>query len=52
MERSMSSCGPSTGNVSYSELENRVPEIMTVLKKDKALSDMILDMINNDQSSN
>ena len=45
MERSISSS--STDNVSYEQLENRVPEILTVLEKDKALSDMILDMINN-----
>ena len=38
MERSISS---------YRQLENMVPEIMAVLKNDKALSDMILDMINN-----
>ena len=30
---------------SYDELEKRLPEILNVLKKDKALSDMILDMI-------
>ena len=32
---------------SYEQLEARVPEILTILKNDKALSDMILDMIDN-----
>ena len=49
MERSIS-CMPSTDNVSFSELKNRVPEIMLVLEKDNALSDMILDMINNNSN--
>jgi len=31
---------------SYEQLGVRVPEILKVLQKDKALSDMILDMIN------
>ena len=45
MERSMTSS--SIDNVSYDQLQNRVPEILAVLKKDKALSNMILDMVNN-----
>ena len=31
---------------SYNQLEKRFPEVLNVLKNDKALSDMILDMIN------
>ena len=36
---------PLPNNVSYKELEARIPEILKVLKNDKALSDMIFDMI-------
>ena len=45
----MSSCdsSSSTDNIYYRELENRVPDILAVLKRDKALSNMMLDMINN-----
>lgn len=31
---------------SYEQLESRISEVLTVLKDDVALSDMILDMIN------
>jgi hypothetical protein len=36
---------------SFEELSNRVPEILNVMKHDTALSNMILDMINNRVSS-
>ena len=41
----METTSSSSDNVSFEELENRVPEMLTVLKNDKALSDMILDMV-------
>ena len=31
---------------SFTDLSKRIPELMEVLKNDKALSDMLLDMIN------
>ena len=50
MERSISDS--SSNNTSYNKLENLVPEILTILKNDKALSDMILDMINRKNINN
>ena len=34
---------------SYETLRNRVPELLKVLEQDNALSNMLLDMINNNK---
>ena len=45
-KRSTSSSVPGVSVSSYDQLEQRLPEVLQILKKDKALSAMILDMIN------
>lgn len=47
MEDSSSFCESSSSeNVFYDELQTRIPEILLILKNDKALANMMLDMIN------